>query len=79
MEPDELILSEVHMESCPPGQRAWVTQFHCVSDSRHLISEALQRAEAQQAWPMNSMHAFYSKILKHSTDSKPCLEDCRHT
>ena len=27
MEPHELILSEVHMESCPPGQHAWVTEF----------------------------------------------------
>jgi hypothetical protein len=27
MEPHELILSEVHMESCPPGRHAWVTEF----------------------------------------------------
>ena len=79
MEPDELILSEVHMESCPPGQRAWVTRFHCASHSRHLLSEALQRGKAQQAWPVTSMHAFSSKNLKHSADVRPRLEDCRHT
>lgn len=60
MEPDELILSEVHMESCPPGERAWVTRFHCTSDGRLLLSAALQRAKAQQARPVHNMHVFFS-------------------
>ena len=37
MEEHELILSEVHMENCPPGQRCWITQFSLTeySGSQH--------------------------------------------
>lgn len=68
MEPHELILSEVHVESCPPGRHAWVTEFFYTEgyQSRHeqpyTGCATVEQARSAPACRRNSVHHMLRQV-----------------